>query len=436
MEPSSWVSLPVVAGLTLVNVLIVASESALLAVRPSRIAELAESGDVRAGRVRRLKENPQRLRAALRAVTTILAFAAAVVAAVNLGPELARIIPSDPLAVGLVTLVAILITVVGVDLASRRRSSDPESLALGAATLIDWVLRAVAPLTWALGRLGALWLRVTGGSGATAPAADPNEEIRWLIQEGEKRGAIEDDEAAMIHGVFDLASRPVRAIMTARPDVMMVESGTSTGEALDLAIKHGFSRLPVYRETVDTILGVVSVREMAVALRAENNGDTPVDELMWDPLFVPETKLSGDLLAELQDLKTHMAIVVDEYGDTAGIATLEDIIEEIVGEIADETDIEQPGLVQLDENTAVVDGRMALADLNDEMDLDIETDGADTVGGLVFLRLGHVPEEGEKLEVDGVSIEVLRVDNTRIRRVRLVRQAAAEPGPEELDDEG
>ena len=240
----------------------------------------------------------------------------------------------------------------------------------------------------------------------------------------------------MIHGVFDLASRPVRAIMTARPDVMMVESGTSTGEALDLAIKHGFSRLPVYRETVDTILGVVSVREMAVALRAENNGDTPVDELMWDPLFVPETKLSGDLLAELQDLKTHMAIVVDEYGDTAGIATLEDIIEEIVGEIADETDIEQPGLVQLDENTAVVDGRMALADLNDEMDLDIETDGADTVGGLVFLRLGHVPEEGEKLEVDGVSIEVLRVDNTRIRRVRLVRQAAAEPGPEELDDEG
>jgi len=434
LEPSSWVSLPIVLGLTLVNVLIVASESAVLAVRPSRIAELAESGDLRAGRVRRLKENPQRLRTTLRAVTTILAFSAAVVAAVNLGPELARIIPSSPVAVGLVTLIAILITVVGADLATRRRSGDPESLALGAASLIEWVMRLVAPLTWVLGRPGALWSRVTGGAVPSVPDTDSNEEIRWLIQEGEKRGAIEDDEAAMIHGVFDLASRPVRAIMTARPDVIMVESGTSAGEALDLAIKHGFSRLPVYRETVDTIVGVVSVREMAVALRAEHNGDTPVDELMWDPLFVPETKLSGDLLAELQELKTHMAIVVDEYGDTAGITTLEDIIEEIVGEIADETDIERPGLVQLDENTAMVDGRMALADLNDEMDLDIEVDGADTVGGLVFLTLGHVPEEGEKLEVDGVSIEVLRVDNTRIRRLRLVRQVVSKPPAEQVDD--
>lgn len=300
--------------------------------------------------------------------------------------------------------------------------------------MIEWVMRLVAPLTWVLGRPGALWSRVAGGAVPTVPDTDSNEEIRWLIQEGEKRGAIEDDEAAMIHGVFDLASRPVRAIMTARPDVIMVESETSAGEALDLAIKHGFSRLPVYRETVDTIVGVVSVREMAVALRAEHNGDTPVDELMWDPLFVPETKLSGDLLAELQELKTHMAIVVDEYGDTAGITTLEDIIEEIVGEIADETDIERPGLVQLDENTAMVDGRMALADLNDEMDLDIEADGADTVGGLVFLTLGHVPEEGEKLEVDGVSIEVLRVDNTRIRRLRLVRQVVSKPPAEQVDD--
>ena len=226
----------------------------------------------------------------------------------------------------------------------------------------------------------------------------------------------------MIHGVFDLGSRPVRAVMTARPDVIMVASGTATWEALDLAIRHGFSRLPVYQDTVDTVLGVVSVREMAVALRTEMNGNTPVEDLIWDPLFVPETKLIGDLLAELQEVKKHLAIVVDEYGDTAGIATLEDIIEEIVGEIADETDVESPGLVKLDENTAVVDGKMALADLNDEMDLAINTDDADTVAGLVFLSLGHVPIEGEILDLEQVRIEVLRVDNARIRRLRLIRQ--------------
>lgn len=435
MEPSSWVSLPIVLGLTFLNVLIVASESALLSVRPGRIGELAESGDGRARRVQRLNENPRRLRATLRAVTTILAFAAAAVAAMNLGPELARLIPNETLAAALVVLAALGITLVATEMAPRRRSGDPEAAALGAAGSIEMLSRFVGPLIWLLGRPAVLRARLTGGATPVTPPNNGSEDLRWLIHEGEKRGIIEDEEAAMIHGVFDLASRSVRAVMTARPDVILVESGTPAGEALDVALQHGFSRLPVYRDTVDTIVGVVSVREIAAALRAEQNGDTPVDDLAWDPMFVPETKLIGDLLAELQELKTHMAIVVDEYGDTAGIVTLEDIIEEIVGEIADETDIEQPGLVLLDENTAVVDGRMALADLNNEMDLDIETNGADTVGGLAFLTLGHVPDEGEMLAVDGASIEVLRVDNTRIRRVRLVREAPADPAADQGDEE-
>ena len=425
MEPSSWVSLPIVLGLTLVNVLIVASETALLSVRRGRIGELAEAGDGRARRVQRLNDMPLRLRGRLRAVTTILAFTAGTVAAVNLGPELGRAIPNEPLAVALVVLATLTVTLVATEIAARRRAEDPEGLALSSAASMESLLQLVAPLAWLVARPAALLSRVRGAA-PVGPPTNGSEDLRWLIQEGEKRGAIEDEEAAMIHGVMDLASRPVRAVMTARPDVIMVESGTKAGEALDVALKHGFSRLPVYKDTVDTIVGVVSVREIAAALRTAGNGDTPVDELAWDSLFVPETKLTGDLLAELQDLKTHLAIVVDEYGDTAGIVTLEDIIEEIVGEIADETDVEQPGLVRLDADTAVVDGRMAIADLNDELDLDIEADGADTVGGLVFLSLGHVPDEGEKLDVDGVSIEVLRVDNTRIRRVRLVEPDVVE----------
>ncbi len=425
MEPSSWVSLPIVLGLTLVNVLIVASETALLSVRRGRIGELAEAGDGRARRVQRLNDMPLRLRGRLRAVTTILAFTAGTVAAVNLGPELGRAIPNEPLAVALVVLATLTVTLVATEIAARRRAEDPEGLALSSAASMESLLQLVAPLAWLVARPAALLSRVRGAA-PVGPPTNGSEDLRWLIQEGEKRGAIEDEEAAMIHGVMDLASRPVRAVMTARPDVIMVESGTKAGEALDVALKHGFSRLPVYKDTVDTIVGVVSVREIAAALRTAGNGDTPVDELAWDSLFVPETKLTGDLLAELQDLKTHLAIVVDEYGDTAGIVTLEDIIEEIVGEIADETDVEQPGLVRLDADTAVVDGRMAIADLNDELDLDIEADGADTVGGLVFLSLGHVPDEGEKLDVDGVSIEVLRVDNTRIRLVRLTEPDVVE----------
>jgi CBS domain containing-hemolysin-like protein len=362
------------------------------------------------------------MQASLSAITTILTFSTAVVTAVNLGPEVNKIVPFYPVAIGLTTLIAILVMVTGGDLASRYGSNHPESLALWTASSVELAIRISKPLTWPLERVGPAWMQFTGSSPMAAEDITTNGELRWLIQEGEKRGEIEDDEAAMIHGVFDLGSRPVRAVMTARPDVIMVASGTATWEALDLAIRHGFSRLPVYQDTVDTVLGVVSVREMAVALRTEVNGNTPVEDLIWDPLFVPETKLIGDLLAELQEVKKHLAIVVDEYGDTAGIATLEDIIEEIVGEIADETDVDSPGLVKLDENTAVVDGKMALADLNDEMDLAINTDDADTVAGLVFLSLGHVPIEGETLDLEQVRIEVLRVDNTRIRRLRLIRQ--------------
>lgn len=410
-----------ILGLIFINMLLAASEQALMAVRPGRIGELADSGDGRANRVLRLKESQRSLQASLHAVTTILMFSTAVVAAVNLGPELNKIVPVYPVAIGLTTLIAILVMVTGGNLASRYGSNHPEALALRTASSVELAIRITKPLTWPLERVGPTWMQFTGNSPAEDDVA-PNGELRWLIQEGEKRGEIEDDEAAMIHGVFDLGSRPVRAVMTARPDVIMVASGTATWEALDLAIRHGFSRLPVYQDTVDTVLGVVSVREMAVALRTEMNGNTPVEDLIWDPLFVPETKLIGDLLAELQEVKKHLAIVVDEYGDTAGIATLEDIIEEIVGEIADETDVESPGLVKLDENTAVVDGKMALADLNDEMDLAINTDDADTVAGLVFLSLGHVPIEGEILDLEQVRIEVLRVDNARIRRLRLIRQ--------------
>ena len=225
----------------------------------------------------------------------------------------------------------------------------------------------------------------------------------------------------MIHGVFELHNRTVRQIMTPRPDVVMVPAGTLVTEALDVALERGISRIPVYQDSVDRVVGTVSVRDIAASIRNGEQTPAAVEAVMRDPYFVPETKMVDDALAVMQSSRVHMAIVVDEYGDTAGIVTLEDIIEEIVGDIADESDRELISFIALNENEAVVDGTFSIADLNDEMDLALAVDEADTIAGLVFVTLGRVPDEGDRISVDGASIQVLNVENTRIQRLKVVR---------------
>jgi CBS domain containing-hemolysin-like protein len=209
--------------------------------------------------------------------------------------------------------------------------------------------------------------------------------------------------------------------MTPRPDVVMVPAGALATEALDVALERGFSRIPVYQDSVDRVLGTVSVRDIAETIR--NNEQTPaaVETVMRDAYFVPEAKMVDDALADMQSSRVHMAIVVDEYGDTAGIVTMEDIIEEIVGDIADESDRELTSFIALNENEAVVDGTFSIADLNDEMDLALTADEADTIAGLVFVTLGRVPDEGDRIAVDGASVQVLRIENTRIQRLKVTK---------------
>ena len=209
----------------------------------------------------------------------------------------------------------------------------------------------------------------------------------------------------------------------------MVPAGTPVTEALKLALERGFSRIPVYQDSIDRVVGTVSVRDIAASI--SNGEQTPafVDAVMRDPHFVPEGKMVDEALADMQNSRVHMAIVVDEYGDTAGIVTMEDIIEEIVGEIADESDRELTSFIALNDNEAVVDGKFSIADLNDEMDLQLTLDEADTIAGLVFVTLGRVPDEGDRISMNGASVEVLRVENTRIRRLRVAR-TPAKSGPD------
>ena len=228
-------------------------------------------------------------------------------------------------------------------------------------------------------------------------------EIRQMADVAAEEAAIETEERELIHSIFEFGDTVVREVMRPRPDLVAVEADATVDEAITTAINGGFSRLPAYEETIDNVVGLVFLKDLAAARRPAT-GSEPVSTVLRPAHFVPESKRVAELMREMQQEKFHMAVVVDEYGGTAGIVTMEDLLEEIVGEITDEYDIEEPALERLADGRLRVPGRTPIDDVNDELDADLPHDEWDTVGGLVFSTLGHVPAEGECLRVRGLRV--------------------------------
>jgi CBS domain containing-hemolysin-like protein len=236
---------------------------------------------------------------------------------------------------------------------------------------------------------------------------------------------IEESERDLIESIIDFGDTVVREIMVPRTDMVTIGADSSVSECIDRAIDKGMSRIPVFGKDTDDIEGIVYVKD---AMRAEREGGAErcVQELIRPAMFVPETKRVAELLAEMQSRRTHMAIVVDEYGGTAGLATLEDLLEELVGEITDEFDEEVPNVEELPNGDVLVNASLNVDDVNEELDLELPEGNYDSLGGLVFELLGQVPVAGDTVEEAGVRIIVERVDGRRVARVRLVRMEPSE----------
>ena len=266
------------------------------------------------------------------------------------------------------------------------------------------------------------------GRGKQLPAEE-NEEFEAIVEEiGEESGTLEEDEREMIRGIIELETTNAREIMVPRMDVIAAEASTSLEEAVNLVVQHGFSRIPIYEETIDNIVGVVYAKDL---LRAVTSKGTPpsLRDMARAPHFIPESKKIDELLKEFKERRVHMAIIVDEYGGTAGIVSLEDLIEEIVGEIEDEYDRGEKVIDQVSEHEAVLDARVSIDDLNELFGIEIETQDFDTVGGLVYAQLGRIPSVGDEVQVDGLTISVLSTMGRRIKKVRAVQNVEADPHP-------
>jgi CBS domain containing-hemolysin-like protein len=275
-------------------------------------------------------------------------------------------------------------------------------------------LPAIAPLLWLERSLLGLLAPPHDENGA-----QPEDELRLLVESVEDARELDEDEREMISGVFGMSARPVREVMVPRVDVKAMPRESTLGEILDRIVETGYSRIPIVAESIDDVVGLVYAKDVLRALRV-GALDDPAEPIARKPYFVPDTKKVDELLQDLQQKRVHLAIVVDEYGGTAGIVTIEDLLEEIVGEIRDEYDVnEEMPIERIDDRECIVDGRVSIRDLNEALDVHLDVEELDTLGGLVYHQLGKVPSEGDEVRVNGCMVTVLNTQGNSIKKLRV-----------------
>jgi CBS domain containing-hemolysin-like protein len=275
------------------------------------------------------------------------------------------------------------------------------------------------------------------GAGDQAQGVMSTEELSILVERGGEQGILEAEEEQMIQAVIELSDQRVHEVMVPRIATVTLPATATMEEAIDVVIDEGHSRIPVYEETIDEIIGILYAKDLLPILRSSDPERPSLRSILRTPVFVPESMSVDDLLHEFQRRKVHIAIVLDEYGGTAGLVTIEDLLEEIVGEIQDEYDEEEPLIVRLSEDEARVDGRADVDDLADLFDTNLgleDADEYDTVGGLIYHRIGGVPKPGDQVLVDGLTLTVETTDGRRVGKVLAVRDRDdREPEDDEAD---
>ncbi len=393
---------------------VAAAEVSLSAASRSRIRELLASGNQRAKLIDQMLSNPARFLSTL-LILKSLAYIAAGSMTVCLAMTLQWSDVGVSAAVGLIWLLLLAIQIVARGWALRQ----PETVALSIARTVDLVAVVLAPLSILLRRLAS---SARGDEDeVTAESVFLSEDgLRFLIHVGEGEGVIEEDEKQMIAGIFEFGETTVREIMVPRLDIVAVEVTAPLSQALDLIIGNGHSRIPVYEDSIDHLLGVLYAKDLLLCLR-DGSQDISVRQLLRKAYFVPQSKKLDELFEEMQAHRIHMALAVDEYGGTAGLVTIEDLLEEIVGEIQDEYDSEEPQLKKLAPEIYIFNARYDIDEVSRLIDVDLSAgrENIDTLGGFIYSQLGRVPEQGESIQFKDWRFTVLSVDSRRIEEVRV-----------------
>jgi CBS domain containing-hemolysin-like protein len=410
-----------------------AAESAVAGVSRARVGELADDRRRGAVPLAAVVADPATAVNALLLVRAIAETAAVVLVTVTFLDVIHPRLAASLVTIGVMVAVAYLLVGVAPRTLGRQHA---ESYALAVARPVRWLAVLLAPLTRTLIVLGNA---LTPGRGFRDGPFTSEAELRDLVDFAEQSRLIEHGEREMIHSVFELGDTIVREVMVPRPDMVVVERGRTLRQAMSLALRSGFSRIPVVGENIDDVLGVVYLKDLARRIYEHREGESveKVESVMRPAVYVPDSKPAAELLRDMQAQRTHVAIVVDEYGGTAGLVTIEDVLEEIVGDIADEYDTGAPEIQELPDGDVRVSARLNVWDFAERFQIpldDEEDDDVETVGGLLAKRLGKVPIAGSTVTVDGYRLvaESLagrrnRISTVLIQRVVLEPEETAEP---------
>jgi putative hemolysin len=434
--------------LTFLEGFFVAGEIALVSIRRSRVEQLVDEGSSGARRVRRLLEEPGRFLAVSQLGLTVIGFFASAYAAVSLVDQFSRFLVglgierggADTLALVIVTVILALFTIIFAELVPKTLAlANTERFAIALSLPIEFLARALGPLIKLLTGVTA-WIAKLFGANVSNEAQITAEELRLIVERGGEQGVLEAEEEQMINSIIELGERRLHEVMIPRIAIVALSASATLDEAIDKVVDEGHSRIPVYEESIDEVVGILYAKDLLPILKAKDGPRPILRSLLRTPVFVPESMTIDDLLHEFQRRKVHIAIVLDEYGGTAGLLTIEDLLEEIVGEIQDEYDTEEPMVVRISDDEARIDGRADVDDLAELFDTTLgleDEDEYDTVGGLIYHRIGGVPSPGDVVEVDGLQLTVETTDGRRVGKVLVVRKRREdedEPRPDEDGD--
>jgi putative hemolysin len=396
------------------------SEVAFIAANRIKMKHLSEKGNKKADTVLKIRKEHDKLFSAV-----ILSGNLFTVLATSVGTALALNLFGADAGIMIATIIMTLLTVVFGELAPKTFAvSNAERIALAMAKPIEIYIRAISPLVMIFNRLSNFIISMTGGETKPAPQMLTEEEMKAMISIGEEEGTLEKDEKKMLHNVFEFGDKRVSEAMLPRTEIISIAEDAVVADVLALVSEKGFSRYPVIKETVDNITGMMYVKDILRNMAKEEvTPQTSIKRFVRDTYYVPESKMVTALLDDMQKNKFQIAIIVDEYGGTAGLITLEDMIEEIVGEFQDEFEaIEAEKEVEIvDESTFVVSGSTSIDEINELIGVELESEEFNTIGGLLFGLFGHLPKVGEQIRSKNIRFLILEMESKKIEKIKITK---------------
>ncbi len=420
-ELVTWIGLLSLLVLLVLSAFFSSSEIAMFSLARHRLEAMVEDGTPGAEIVAKLKEDPHRL-----LVTILVGNNLVNIAMSSIATGLLAFYVSRGEAVALATVgITALVLLFGESAPKSYAVENTESWALRIARPLQYAEWVLMPLIVTFDYLTRLVNRVTGGRSAIETSYVTRDEIQDIIETGEREGVIEEDEREMLQRIFRFNNTIAKEVMTPRLDMDAVAEESDLDEAIETCVQSGHTRLPVYRGSLDNVIGIVSLGDLIRERHYGEATEVELDDLIEPTLHVPESKNADELLTEMQENRLHMVIVIDEFGTTEGLITMEDMLEEIVGEILDVEEEEPVEFVS--DDTVLVRGEVNIDEVNEVLDIDLpEGEEFETIAGFIFNRSGRLVEEGEEITYDGIRISVEQVDNTRIMKARITRETVPE----------